>query len=86
MRPIFNLGEMTMTRKTTHVVPDKDGGWNIKQGGATRSSGHYDTQQQAIDRAREISNNQDTELYIHRRNGAIREKDSSGNDPFPPRG
>lgn len=72
--------------KSHHVVPDSDGGWNIKKGGSSRSSGHFDTQKEAIDKAREISSNQNSELYIHGRNGQIREKDSHGNDPFPPRG
>lgn len=72
---------------TTHVVPNKGrGGWDIKQGGGQRSSGHFDTQREAIDRARQISQNQETELYIHRRDGQIREKDSHGGDPFPPEG
>ena len=30
--------------KSTHVVPNKDkGGWDIKQSGGQRSSGHFDT-------------------------------------------
>ena len=69
-----------------HVVPNPDGGWDIKRSGAQRSSGHYDTKQPAVDAAREISRNQGTELVIHRQNGTIQERDSHGNDPFPPRG
>ena len=30
--------------------------------------------------------NQESELFIHGKNGRIRERDSYGNDPFPPRG
>ena len=45
-----------------------------------------DTQAEAIQRAREIARNQESELFIHGRNGKIRERDSYGNDPFPPRG
>jgi len=73
-------------QKTTHVVPDSQGGWDIKQGGASRSSGHFDTKQQAVDRAREISRNAGSELYIHNKDGKIGKKDSHGGDPFPPRG
>jgi len=47
-----------MPGKTHHVVPDSDGGWNIKKGGADRASGHFDRKQDAINRAREISRNQ----------------------------
>jgi len=58
----------------------------VKKSGAGRSSGHFDTKQQAVDAARQISRNQHTELFIHGRNGQIRTRDSHGNDPFPPRG
>jgi uncharacterized protein YdaT len=71
-----------------HVVPDGDGGWDIKAPGAKRSSGHSDTQADAINRAREIvSNAGGGEVVIHGRDGRIRDKDtvSPGNDPNPPR-
>lgn len=73
--------------KSTHVVPNSQkGGWDIKQSGFQRSSGHFSTKQDAIDRARELSQNQRTELVIHNKDGKIALKDSHGNDPFPPRG
>ena len=76
-----------MAKKSTHVVPNKfKTGWDIKQSGAKRSSGHFDTKRKAIDRAREISRNQRTELVIHNKDGRISRKDSHGNDPFPPKG
>ena len=60
---------------THHVVPNAGGGWDI------RSSGHYDTKQDAVQRAREISRNSETELKIHNRDGRIPQSDSHGNDP-----
>lgn len=75
-----------MTGKSTHVVPNPDGGWDINQSGGQRSSGHFDKKQDAVDRAREISQNQNTELVIHNKDGQIGGKDSHGNDPFPPKG
>ncbi len=69
-----------------HVVPDANGGWNIRKGGSERISGHSDTQQGAIEKGREISRNQNTELFIHGRDGRFRERDSHGNDPHPPKG
>lgn len=75
-----------MATKSTHVVPNPNGGWDIKQSGGQRSSGHFGTKQPAIDRAREISRNQGTELHIHNKNGQIGSKDSHGNDPYPPKG
>ena len=72
--------------KTHHVVPAKDGGWNIKKGGAERASGHFDNKADAVKAAREISQNQNTELKIHNRDGRISQSDSHGKDLFPPRG
>ena len=77
---------MTNGPKSHHVVPNPAGGWDVKRGGGERSSGHFDTKTQAIDRAREISRNQGTELRIHNRDGRIASSDSHGNDPNPPRG
>jgi uncharacterized protein YdaT len=75
-----------MSSKSHHVVHDPDGGWNVKKGGSERASIHTDTKQQAIDKGREISQNQHTEFVIHNKDGKISEKDSHGNDPCPPRG
>ena len=75
-----------MPAKSSHVVPNSKGGWDIKQSGGKRSSGHFARKADAIKRARQISRNQKTELVIHNRNGRISKKDSHGNDPFPPRG
>lgn len=69
-----------------HIVPNPDGGWDVKRGGAGRASSHYDTKQEAIDRGREISRNQGTELRIHNRDGRIARTDSHGGDPCPPKG
>lgn len=72
--------------KTHHVVPAPQGGWNVKKGGAERTSNHTNTKKEAIDIARKISQNQGSELYIHGKDGKIQQKDSHGNDPFPPKG
>lgn len=74
-----------MARKTHHVVPNQEGGWDIKKGGGHHSSGHYDRKQDAVDRAREISQNQSSELVVHNRDGKIAYSDSHGNDPCPPK-
>lgn len=71
-----------------HVVPNPEGGWDIKKPGASRSSGHAATQADAVNRAKEIVANQGGgEVRIHGRDGAIRDSDTvpPGRDPFPPR-
>lgn len=68
-----------------HVVPNKNGGWDVKGAGNTKATKHTETQSEAIKIARDIARNQQSELVIHKRNGQIRDKDSYGNDPMPPR-
>lgn len=72
--------------KSHHVVPNPDGGWDVKKGGAERASKHYDKKQDAVDAGREISRNQGTEFVIHGKDGKIQQKDSHGHDPNPPKG
>lgn len=67
------------------VMPHKDG-WQVKRDGGQRASNICGTKKEAINVAREISRNQQTELQIHNKDGRISSRDSHGNDPFPPRG
>lgn len=71
-----------------HVVPGKDGGWDVVKPDAQRPSAHAGTQKEAVDRAREIVHNAGGgEVRIHGRDGKIRDTDTiaPGNDPNPPR-
>lgn len=74
-----------MTKRNQHVVPRNDG-WAVKGAGAERATVVLNTQQEAIERARNIARHQGTELLIHGRDGRIRERDSHGKDEFPPKG
>jgi hypothetical protein len=77
-----------MPRNERHVVPNARGGWDVKAPGAQRSSAHAETQDKAIDRAREIVHNTGGgEVVIHRPTGEIRDSDTvpPGHDPDPPR-
>ncbi len=68
-----------------HVVPD-NGRWAVKPAGGSRVTARTETQTESIRIAREISRNQGSELFIHGRDGRIRERDSHGHDPNPPPG
>ena len=68
-----------------HVVPHRDG-WAVKPAGGSRPSSVHPTQADASARAREIAINQRSEVIIHRPDGRIRDRDSYGNDPYPPPG
>lgn len=74
-----------MATKGQHVVP-RDGKWSVRKAGSDRVTKTYETQKEAISEARKIARNQGTELYIHGRDGRIRDRDSYGKDPFPPKG
>lgn len=71
--------------KTQHVVLH-NGDWAVKRGGSDRATTVVPTQKEAIKIATEIAKNQNAELFIHGRDGQIRERDSFGNDPYPPKG
>lgn len=72
--------------KNQHVTPHKNGGWQVKGAGNSRATARTETQLDAIKIAREIAMNNKSEVIIHGQNGRIREKNSYGNDPFPPKG
>ena len=73
-----------MAEKNQHVVRRGDE-WAVRGEGNKRDTSHHDTQAEAIERAREIARNQQSEVVIHGRDGRIRDKDSYGNDPHPPK-
>lgn len=75
-----------MYNKSQHVTPHKDGGWQVKGAGNSRATARTETQAQAIKIARDIAINKSSEVVIHGQNGRIREKNSYGNDPYPPKG
>lgn len=72
--------------KNQHVTPHPEGGWQVKGENNSRATARTDTQIDAISIARDIARRQESELLIHGRDGKIREKDSYGNDSFPPKG
>lgn len=84
MIPI-RTSENVMTKKGQHVVPSR-GRWSVRSSGANRASGTFETQQEAVEDARERARREGTELYIHGRDGRIRERNSFGRDPHPPKG
>ena len=71
--------------KNQHVVPQGDR-WAVKGAGNEKATRIVDTQAEGIDIARDIAINQQSEVIIHRPNGQIRDSNSYGSDPFPPKG
>ncbi|OHC73124.1 MAG: hypothetical protein A3H93_07385 [Rhodocyclales bacterium RIFCSPLOWO2_02_FULL_63_24] len=73
------------TKRNQHVVPSGQD-WAIRGAGSSRATEILPTKAEAVDRAREISRNQGTELIVHGLDGKIQSRDSHGHDPFPPKG
>ena len=61
-----------------HVVPSGDG-WALEVDGDERET--FDTQEEAIERGREVAEAEEGELVVHGEDGQIRDKTSHGNDP-----
>ncbi|HAJ78215.1 MAG TPA: hypothetical protein DCO75_00460 [Fibrobacteres bacterium] len=68
-----------------HVVPSGEGRWTVRSAGANRATKAFSTQVCAVNFARKIAKRNDSELFIHGRDGTIRDRESYGNDPCPPK-
>lgn len=72
-----------MSKKNIHVVPNGNN-WAVKPEGSKPVSTHR-TQGAAEDAGRRLAKQNQSELVTHRPDGRIRDKDSFGNDPKPPK-
>jgi hypothetical protein len=70
--------------RNKHVVPH-NGGWAVRTAGSSAVSSAHMTQQAAINTARTGAQRTKVDVVIHRPNGQIRDRDSYGNDPNPPK-
>lgn len=73
-------------KKPVHVTPRGGEGWAVVREGNERASSIHPTQAEAEQVGREAARRDHTEFYLHGRDGQIRERDSYGRDPYPPRG
>jgi Uncharacterized protein conserved in bacteria (DUF2188) len=74
-----------MPKRDVHFVPH-EGRWATRREGAGRVSRMFDTQTEGRAAGRVTAKRERVELVTHRRDGTIRDSDSFGRDPFPPRG
>jgi hypothetical protein len=73
-----------MSSKRIHVVPNGNA-WAVKREGNPTPISNHRTQENAIDAGRPVARHDQTELVTHKPNGVIRDSDSYGNDPCPPK-
>ncbi|HEX2179604.1 MAG TPA: DUF2188 domain-containing protein [Actinomycetota bacterium] len=68
-----------------HTVPH-GGEWANEREDASRLSKKFDTKAEAEQAGRKTAKREETEHLIHKGDGEIGERNSYGNDPFPPAG
>lgn len=68
-----------------HVVPDQRGAWSVRKEGADRATRVFSTKGDAVAYARDLAKKAGGELYVHAKDGSIRDKVTYGNGPYPPR-
>jgi hypothetical protein len=64
----------------------QDGKWETKREGAKRASVVTDTQAEAWQRNKELGKESGGEAFLKGRDNKIRERNSYGDDPYPPKG
>ncbi|WP_061958213.1 DUF2188 domain-containing protein [Cupriavidus pauculus] len=64
-----------------HVVPTERNGWAVEVEGTDGATSHYPSQEEAVAAGTEKAKNDKVELFIHGRDGQIRERNSFGHDP-----
>ena len=75
-----------MPNKKNHwTSPRDDGRWDSKREGASKGR-VFDTQAQAWEHAKQQARDNKGEAFLQNRKGQIRERNTYGNDPFPPKG
>ena len=72
-------------QRNVAVQPRADGRWAVQTDGTKRADSLHVRKADAVARGREMAKNKQTELVIKNQDGRIGNRDSYGNDPFPPR-
>jgi hypothetical protein len=73
-----------MNKRNIHIVPT-DSGWAVRREGEKQPLSEHRTQENADRAGRPIARRDGVEIVIHGRDGKIRDKDSFGHDPDPPK-
>lgn len=69
-------------RKVYHVVPNPNGGWDVRREGSNRASAHLDTKDPAVDRATDLAKSAPLgQVIIHKGDGTIQTEHTYGEDP-----
>ena len=76
-----------MSKKSNYwTQPRSDGRWESKREGANRASLVSDTQREAWAHSIQKAKANGGEAFLKGRDGLIRERNTYGKDPYPPKG
>jgi hypothetical protein len=74
------MRKLKMAKNDIHIVPNKDGGWLVKEEGNKEPLATTKTKKEADTIARPIARERKVELVIHNKDGKIADSDSFGKD------
>jgi len=60
--------------KDQHVTPHPDGGWQVKGAGNSKATVRTKTKEEAVQKAKEIAKNQDSNYVPHKKDGKLQKK------------
>lgn len=73
-------------RAVYHVTPATQGGWNVKEVGNERGSGHHGSKEAAVSQAKGLAKSAPLgQVVIHKGDGTIQTEHTYGKDPYPPK-
>ncbi len=74
-----------MAKKDVWVTGNRSEGYRVQTEGAGRAASTHATQREAVDAGRDMAKARRSELIVQDQHDRIRQKDSFGNDPCPPK-
>lgn len=83
--PKMSRGPKSVSRSATQHKSSSGKAWSVRTSGSSRATRVFPTKEEAVGYARNVARKNGSEVYIHRRDGMIMEKDSYSRDPHPPR-
>ena len=67
-------------KKDRHVILNPRGGWSVRQTGASKASRTFANERDAVKYGRDLARKEQGGLYIHRKDGTIKDRNSYGSD------
>lgn len=64
------------TKKSSHVVANTEGGWSVRRSNSDKATRNFGTQEEAVNFARENARKDHVDLYVHKRDGTIKSRNS----------